>query len=147
MANKGGREVVRRRYSAALGAALLFASCEQSEAPANQARLPPADLVLSDAHDGGVYPIRPGMTLEVRLRDNAAVDPPVEWSLAGAPLCLGPARRIGVSGDAEADGAAPIWIFRFRAIGEGEGRLMFDGGPSRRRIGMEVSCDSSTVYD
>ena len=119
-----------RRNALALAAAALLAACGDG-GQANQAQ--PADVTATEAQAGATLALRRGQTLEIRLHGNETIDPPLAWSLAAAPPSLRASGEEVVSDDPEADGAGATWIFRFTAVAEGDGRLVFSGGESGRQ--------------
>jgi predicted secreted protein len=126
-----------RRKALALAVFALLAACGDG-GQANQARSRPADIAATEAEDGATLALRRGQALEIRLHGNETIDPPLAWSLAAAPPNLRPSGEEVVSDDPEADGAGATWIFRFTAVAEGRGRLVFDGGRSGRQVGFVV---------
>ena len=56
-----------------------------AEAPAGASCFASADLLATEDQDNGMVPLYPGQALEVRLRGNSTIYPPLEWSLAAAP--------------------------------------------------------------
>ena len=99
---------------------------------------PSAAIVATEAQDGSTLSLRPGQRLEIRLHGNETIDPPLAWSLAAAPPILRPVGAEILSDDPRADGAGATWIFRFTAVSQGEGRLVFSGGESGRRASFRV---------
>ena len=127
--------------TAALAAAALLAACGPQDPAARreQSRFPPADVVATGSQANAAIPLRSGQTLEIRLEGNSTIYPPVTWSVAAAPANLRPSGEEVLSEDPEAMGAGATWIFRFTAIAEGEGRLLFSGGESGRRVSFLVA--------
>ena len=128
-------------------AAFLLSACtsepaqdpENADTPrAERSNFPPADFSATEAETNATLTLRPGQTLEIRLRGNATIDPPVTWSLAAAPPGLRPAGAQVLSDDPQADGAGAIWLFRFTAAAEGRGTLAFTGGESGRQARFEI---------
>jgi predicted secreted protein len=115
-----------RRKALALAVFALLAACGDG-GQANQARSRPADIAATEAEDGATLALRRGQALEIRLHGNETIDP--NWRPSGEEV---------VSDDPEADGAGATWIFRFTAVAEGRGRLVFDGGRSGRQVGFVV---------
>lgn len=105
------------------------------------------DLLATEDQDGGMVPLYPGQKLEVRLRGNSTIHPPLEWSLATAPSHLRLEDRQVASEAPGAAGSGALWKFCFRAAGEGEGRVEFTGGASGRRIGFTVVSDNEMTID
>lgn len=105
------------------------------------------DLLATEDQDGGMVPLYPGQALEVRLRGNSTIHPPLEWSLAAAPPHLRLEDRQVASEAPGAAGAGAVWKFCLRAVGEGEGRVEFSGGASGRRIGFSVVSDNELIID
>ena len=132
--------------TALLLAAALLAACGDG-GPANQTRSPSADIVATAAQDGSTLSLRPGQRLEIRLEGNSTIYPPVTWSLAAVPPILRAGGEEVVSEDPQAAGAGATWIFRFTAIGEGEGRLLFSSGDSGRRVSFLVASAADRAVD
>lgn len=126
------------RTASLLAATALLAACGDG-GQTNQARPPSADIVATAEQDGSTLSLRPGQRLEIRLEGNSTIYPPVNWSLAATPPILRPGGEEVVSDDPQAVGEGATWIFRFIAIGEGEGRLLFSGGESGRRVNFLVA--------
>ena len=118
-----------------------------AEAPAGASCFASADLLATEDQDNGMVPLYPGQALEVRLRGNSTIYPPLEWSLAAAPPHLRLEGRQIVSEVPGAAGAGAVWKFCLRAVGEGEGRVEFAGGASGRRIGFAVVSDNEMTID
>ena len=131
-------------FALAVAAAALLGACGGQ---GGNDPLPTPDLFVTARHDNGIVPMRPGQVLEVRLDGNSTIDPPLTWSVAARPphLRLNGERIVSLSPDA--DGAGATWIFSFTAVGEGDGRLVFAGGESGRRIGFQVESAEDLVID
>lgn len=129
--------------------ATLVGGCgsRAAEEPPRNSCFAEPNLLATEAQDGGMVPLYPGQALEVRLRGNSTIYPPVEWSLASAPPHLRLEDRQVTSEAPDAAGAGAMWKFCFRAVGEGEGRVEFSGGASGRRIGFAVVSDNAMTID
>ena len=126
--------------------AALLAACGTRDDGGNSAGpLPPPDFTATAAHDGAILGMRPGDVLEVRLDGNSTIDPPVTWSVAGVPPHLRLNGERIESQSPGADGAGATWIFSFTAVAEGGGRLLFDGGESRQKVGLQVESAENLV--
>ena len=138
----------RPALAGSLCVAFLLAACGPGRPDATNAQSPATPFfILTEAQDGGEFPLRPGEAFDVRLRGNETVDPPTTWSLAETPSILRLVGRNVVSDDADADGAGATWTFRFTVVAEGRGRLTFQSGASGRRVTFDILGDETAVYD
>ncbi len=126
----------------------FIAGCVETEvSQQNRHRLVQPDLLVTEAHNNSIVPLRVGQVLEVRLRGNSTVSPPLRWNLAAAPPHVRLRNSDIVSESPNAVGAGATWIFRFDAITEGQGRLAFDGGGARQQVSYEVEVNNNVIID
>lgn len=137
------------RRIAALLIGLCLTSCSgQESSPQNrQSQFVSANMYVTEEHDGSIVPLRPGQSFEVRLPENMAIDPPVQWVLSVVPPHL---RLLGssvASRSTRARDPATVRTFRFGAIAEGDGRLVFEARQAGRRVGFRVEAANDMVID
>jgi hypothetical protein len=86
--------------------------------------------------------LRPGETFEVRLRGEGGASQGPPWKLAAAFPSVRLDGADVILASPGTPGAGKTWVFRFAAITEGEGRLVFTRDSSaRHELGVVVAHD------